>query len=36
MENMARKIKEDCEKWGLTINLNKKICMYVWEKEEKF
>jgi len=28
MKYMARKLKEECEKWGLAINLKKKqICM---------
>ena len=30
MEYMARKLKEEYEKWGLTINLEKnQVCMYV-------
>jgi hypothetical protein len=36
MEYMARKLKEEYEKWGLTINLEKKLNMFVWEKEKKF
>ena len=35
MEYMARKLKEEYEKWGLAINLEKKLNMYVWEKEKK-
>ena len=30
----GKKIKEEYEKWGLTINLEKNY-MYVWEKEKK-
>jgi len=36
MEYMARKLKEEYEKWGQAINLKKKPSMYVWEKEKKF
>jgi hypothetical protein len=36
MEYMVRKLKEVYEKWGLAINLGKKLNMYVWEKEKKF
>jgi hypothetical protein len=32
MEYLARKLKEEYEKWRLTINLEKSN-MYVWEKE---
>jgi len=35
MEYMARKLKEELKKLGLSINL-KKPNMYVWEKENKF
>jgi len=37
MEHMAKKLKEEYEKWGLAINLEKTkyVCMYVWEKENK-
>jgi hypothetical protein len=35
MEYMARKLKEEYEKWGLAINLLKKPNVYVWE-EKKF
>jgi hypothetical protein len=34
MEHMARKLKEEYERWGLAINL-KKTNMYVLEKEKK-
>jgi len=33
MEYMARKLKEECEKRGLAINLGKTKC--VWEKEKE-
>jgi len=36
MEYMARKVKEEYEKWGLAINVLKKPNVYVWEKEKKF
>ena len=38
MVYMARKLKEEYEKWGLNINLEKTkyVCMYVWEKEKKY
>jgi len=31
MENMARKLKEEHEKWGLAINLEKNKCVYMGE-----
>ena len=36
MEYMARKLKEEYEKWGLTIKLEKTKNMYVWEKKKKY
>ena len=35
MEYMARKLKEEYEKWGLAVNLEKTKYV-VWEKEKKF
>jgi len=31
MEYMARKLKEECEKWGLAINLEKTNCVCMGE-----
>jgi len=36
MEYLVRKLKEEYEKWGFTINLEKKLNMYIWEKEKEF
>ena len=38
MEYMARKLKEEYEKGGLAVNLEKKkkLNTFVWEKENKF
>ena len=36
VEYMARKLKEEYEKWGLAVNLEKKLNICVWEKEKKF
>jgi len=35
MEFMARKLKEEYEKWGLKMNLEKKPNIYVQEKKVK-
>jgi hypothetical protein len=37
MEYMTKKLKEEYEKWELTINLEKKkLSMFLWVKENKF
>jgi len=35
MECMARKLKEEYEKWGLTMNLEKKPNIYMYRRRKR-
>jgi len=35
MEFMARKLKEEYEKWGLTVNLEKKNQIYMYRRRKR-